>query len=134
MQFVIYVAATKEGGWAYDVFGGDGKRLKTENGKRWNCRYCEGETVAALNAISWGMEQGCNNFIVVTSMKYLADGAMKWRWKWKKNDWITKEGLELEAKDMWIVIDKMMEITNVEWCFDNDDRLHRLRALAKCGK
>lgn len=134
MQFVIYVAGTKKGGWAYDIFDDNGVCIKTENGNRKDCRYCESETAAALTAIMYGKSKGCNDFIIVTSQKYLVDGAMKWRHWWRRNGWRTKEGLDVDAKDMWKAIDVIMHKTDILWRYDNHERLTRLRLLAKQGK
>lgn len=78
-----------------------------------------------------------------TDSKYVQDGITSWIKKWKQNGWTSQkwnstECVPVKNKDLWIRLDKLNQIHNIEWCWVKGHSGNKYNEivdqLAVCGK
>ncbi len=55
------------------------------------------------------------NITIVTDSKYVMDGIDKWITNWKQNNWKTAAKKAVKNKDLWIKLDELCSLHQVDW-------------------
>ena len=122
-----------DGGWGYIIIKDD---TITENyGGEGNTTNNRMEMTAVIQGLF-----NCNNndkIIIFTDSKYVINGVTTWINNWKDNDWKTSNKKEVKNKDLWILIDTLLQRKNVSFKYvkahSGDYYNERADALAKQG-
>ena len=122
-----------DGGWGYIIIKDD---TITENyGGEGNTTNNRMEMTAVIQGLF-----NCNNndkIIIFTDSKYVINGITTWINNWKDNDWKTSNKKEVKNKDLWILIDTLLQTKNVSFKYvkahSGDYYNERADTLAKQG-
>jgi ribonuclease HI len=68
---------------------------------------------------------------VYTHSGYLYDGATTWLVGWRTRGWRTREGRDVSNKEMWQMVDKLMQRYRVSFCLEDRDLPHCFLQEAK---
>ena len=99
------------GGWgAYLVWGEHklelyGGSLLTTNNQM--------ELTAVISALS-ALKRPCT-LTLHTDSSYVKDGITKWIHNWKKNGWRTADKKPVKNADLWIRLDELTSLHQIEW-------------------
>lgn len=52
---------------------------------------------------------------IVTDSEYLKRGSEEWVPRWKRRGWITGEGKPVKNKDLWVKLDALVKLHDVQW-------------------
>ena len=55
------------------------------------------------------------NITIVTDSKYVMDGIEKWITNWRQNNWKTAAKKAVKNKDLWIKLDELCSLHQVDW-------------------
>jgi len=55
------------------------------------------------------------NVTIITDSKYVMNGIDKWIANWKKNNWKTSNKKAVKNKDLWLQLDSLCRIHQVDW-------------------
>ncbi len=99
------------GGWgALLRFRGSEKHLKGAEEYTTNNRM---ELTAAIEALR-SLTRPCK-VKLITDSKYVKNGITEWLPGWKKKNWRTASGKEVKNKDLWIALEELIQMHEVEW-------------------
>lgn len=72
-----------------------------------------------------------------TDSMYLRDGITRWMANWKKNGWLTSEKKPVKNQDLWLELDQLMRVHDINWQWVKGHAGHeyneRADALARQG-
>jgi ribonuclease HI len=52
---------------------------------------------------------------VYTDSQYLRDGVTRWMINWKKNGWMTSDKKPVKNQDLWLRLDELMAVHDINW-------------------
>ena len=55
------------------------------------------------------------NIEITTDSKYVKNGITTWIHNWKKNGWKTASKKPVKNKELWIELDNLCQLYNIEW-------------------
>lgn len=123
-KFKIYtdgscrVHSTKHGSWAYVIIDEeDGSLLYEDSG------FVDSRTTSPemeLMAVVEGVSQAINclphgSITVYCDNEVVVKGITKWIDNWKKRNWKTSSGSVVFSKNLWMVLDQMTNIVDVDF-------------------
>ena len=99
------------GGWGALVqLGNHKKELSGSSKKTTNNRM---ELVAVIEGLKF-IQQNMD-IIITTDSQYVKNGINQWIINWKKNGWKTASKKPVKNKDLWVVLDSLVQDKNIEW-------------------
>ena len=99
------------GGWgAYFKFKNTEKELFGGETQTTNNRM---ELIAVIEAIKFVNET--KKLKIYTDSKYVKNGIEEWIVNWKKNGWITTSKKPVANKDLWIQLNEIKSMKEIEW-------------------
>lgn len=121
------------GGWGYVLLYKDIKK-EDFNGEKYTTNN-RMELMAVIKCLE-ALNYSCN-VTIHTDSKYVKNGISEWIKKWKLNNWKTSYKTDVKNKDLWIILDKLVNKHNVTWKWvkaHNNNRLNdRADELANLG-
>ena len=122
-----------DGGWGYIIIKDD---TITENyGGEGNTTNNRMEMTAVIQGLFNCKEN--DKIIIFTDSKYVINGITTWINNWKDNNWKTSNKKEVKNKDLWILIDTLLQTKNVSFKYvkahSGDYYNERADTLAKQG-
>ena len=99
--------------------GGWGVYLKIDNeeiqlnGAKDNTTNNRMELTAVIEALKYLKCK--SNINLFTDSKYVMQGIEEWIHNWKKNDWKTSKKEPVKNKELWIELDKLVSLHNIQW-------------------
>ena len=100
------------GGWGAIIFRDneeielfDGDKITTNN---------QMEMMAAIKALEYLKDED-QKILLYTDSDYLRQGITNWIVKWKNNNWRTAAKKAVKNKELWILLDKLVQELNIEW-------------------
>lgn len=100
------------GGWGAIIFRDneeielfDGDKITTNN---------QMEMTAAIKALEYLKDED-QKILLYTDSDYLRQGITSWIVKWKKNNWRTAAKKAVKNKELWILLDQLVQELNIEW-------------------
>ena len=122
-----------DGGWGYIIIKND--TIIENYGGEGNTTNNRMEMTAVIQGLF-----NCNNndkIIIFTDSKYVINGITTWIKNWKDNGWKTSNKKEVKNKDLWILIDTLLQTKNVSFKYvkahSGDYYNERADTLAKQG-
>ena len=101
-----------KGGWGAILMYGDIK--KEISGGNPNTTNNQMELTAPIEALKL-LKRPCE-VKVYSDSAYLVNAFLQgWLKNWKKNGWKTADKKDVKNKELWLEIDKFMQIHNIEW-------------------
>lgn len=101
------------GGWGA-LLKYNGKQ-KTLYGAAENTTNNRMELMGAIEALS--ALQKPSEVILWTDSKYVKDGISSWIVNWKKRGWRTAANKPVKNADLWLRLDELSAIHDVQWCW-----------------
>ena len=99
------------GGWGALLRAkGQYKELKGSAAETTNNRM---EIQAVISALD-SLKQPCA-VRLTTDSKYVLDGVKSWMPNWKKRGWKTASKAPVKNKDLWLQIDALVQVHDIEW-------------------
>ena len=99
------------GGWASIlVFNNHKKILSGNEADTTNNRMELIAVIKGLSALTRPV-----NITIITDSKYVMDGIDKWIANWEQNNWKTAAKKAVKNKDLWIKLDKLCGLHQVDW-------------------
>jgi ribonuclease HI len=95
------------GGWAAIVVKPDGKVQELGDGDR-STTNNRMEMMGVIGALEF-LAKTHGDVEIYTDSTYVIRGATQWIWGWKRNDWKTAEGKEVQNKDLWQVLSSLVQ-------------------------
>ena len=122
------------GGWGALIIDGDSrKELYAGNPDTTNNQM---EMQAAIEALKH-LKGTAEHIEIYTDSNYLRKGITEWIVKWKSNNWRTASRKPVANRDLWMEVDELSNILNVEWHWvkghDGDPGNERADYLANLG-
>jgi len=71
------------------------------------------EISAAIGVLEAIPHPSCIN--IYTDSQYLRDGITRWMANWKKNGWMTSDKKPVKNKDLWLHLDTVASLHDVNW-------------------
>jgi len=99
--------------------GGWGVYLKINNeeielnGAKDNTTNNKMELTAVIEALKYLKCK--SNINLFTDSKYVMQGIDEWIHNWKKNNWKTSKKEPVKNKELWIELDKLVSLHNIQW-------------------
>ena len=99
--------------------GGWGVYLKIDNeeiqlnGAKDNTTNNRMELTAVIEALKYLKCK--SNINLFTDSKYVMQGIKEWIHNWKKNNWKTSKREPVKNKELWIELDKLVSLHNIQW-------------------
>tara|TARA_B100000965_G_scaffold141788_1_gene118057 strand:- start:409 stop:843 length:435 start_codon:yes stop_codon:yes gene_type:complete len=99
--------------------GGWGVYLKIDNeeiqlnGAKDNTTNNRMELTAVIEALKYLKCK--SNINLFTDSKYVMQGIEEWIHNWKKNNWKTSKREPVKNKELWIELDKLVSLHNIQW-------------------
>tara|TARA_X000000368_G_scaffold147179_1_gene116035 strand:+ start:338 stop:772 length:435 start_codon:yes stop_codon:yes gene_type:complete len=99
--------------------GGWGVYLKIDNeeiqlnGAKDNTTNNRMELTAVIEALKYLKYK--SNINLFTDSKYVMQGIKEWIHNWKKNNWKTSKKEPVKNKELWIELDKLVSLHNIQW-------------------
>ncbi len=124
MKYTIYTDGAcsgnpGNGGWGAIII--DDKNEKIISGSVKDTTNNRMELTAVIEALK--MVDG--EVTVFTDSKYVKDGIEEWINKWKLNGWVTASKKKVKNKDLWIILDNLVQNTykkiNWKWVKGHSD-------------
>ena len=99
------------GGWAAIIcIDNEVKKISGSEKDTTNNRM---ELMATINALK---EVNSDDLIeIYTDSKYVKNGIEEWIVNWKKNGWITTSKKPVANKDLWIQLNEIKSMKEIEW-------------------
>ena len=114
------------GGWgAYLKYKDNVKELPGPDENTTNNRM---ELVAAIEGLKILKKRSEVN--LYTDSVYLKDGITKWIFNWQKNNWKNANKKDVKNKDLWVELDKYVEIHDVKWSWVKGHSGHEKNEIA----
>ena len=125
------------GGWAAIITDGDTEQtLSSGQRDTTNNRM---ELLAAINALSFVAQDPAmrgRKVRLFCDSQYLKNGITLWIKNWKRNGWRTAAKKRVLNQDLWVRLDELCALCNVEWCWvrghSGDKMNERCDALCNC--
>ena len=114
------------GGWG--VFIENSGNVTELSGRDENTTNNRMELKAVIEALKFFTIN--SKLTIHTDSKYVMDGASRWIINWKKNNWKTAQKKDVKNKDLWIELDKYVEIHNVKWSWVKGHSGHEQNEIA----
>lgn len=100
------------GGWACLVrYRGNEEMLQGFELETTNNRM---ELMAAISGLSH-LRSGRHFVQVTTDSEYVKKGITEWVPRWKRRNWTTGEGKPVKNKDLWLQLDALVKLHDVQW-------------------
>jgi len=100
------------GGWGAIIFRNneeielfDGDKITTNN---------QMEMTAAIKALEYLKDED-QKILLYTDSDYLRQGITSWIVNWKNNNWRTAAKKPVKNKELWILLDQLVQELNIEW-------------------
>jgi len=100
------------GGWGAIIFRDneeielfDGDKITTNN---------QMEMTAAIKALEYLKDED-QKILLYTDSDYLRQGITSWIVNWKNNNWRTAAKKPVKNKELWILLDQLVQELNIEW-------------------
>ena len=100
------------GGWGAIIFRNneeielfDGDKITTNN---------QMEMMAAIKALEYLKDED-QKILLYTDSDYLRQGITSWIVNWKNNNWRTAAKKPVKNKELWILLDQLVQELNIEW-------------------
>ena len=100
------------GGWGAIIFRDneeielfDGDKITTNN---------QMEMMAAIKALEYLKDED-QKILLYTDSDYLRQGITSWIVNWKNNNWRTAAKKPVKNKELWILLDQLVQELNIEW-------------------
>ena len=100
------------GGWGAIIFR-DNKEIELFDGDKMTTNN-QMEMVAAIKALEYLKDED-QKIILYTDSDYLRQGITSWIVNWKNNNWRTAAKKPVKNKELWILLDQLVEQLNIEW-------------------
>ena len=114
------------GGWGVLIEFGDTR--KEYFGGELNTTNNQMELRAAIEGLKALKEPCIVN--LTTDSKYVMQGITSWIDTWKKNNWKSSSKKDVKNKDLWVELDKYVEIHNVKWLWVKGHSGHEQNEIA----
>ncbi|MBQ9313799.1 MAG: ribonuclease HI [Clostridia bacterium] len=101
-----------KGGWGAILMFGDVK--KEISGNNPNTTNNQMELTAPIEALKL-LKRPCEVKVYSDSAYLVNAFANGWIYNWKKNGWKTADKKDVKNKELWLEIDKLMQIHKIEW-------------------
>ena len=83
----------------------DGDKITTNN---------QMEMTAAIKALEYLKDED-QKILLYTDSDYLRQGITSWIVNWKNNNWRTAAKKPVKNKELWILLDQLVQELNIEW-------------------
>ena len=100
-----------KGGWAAIIINESG-RIEIKGSKE-NTTNNQMELTAPIMALK-KIPQG-SKVQIFTDSKYVKSGITEWIHNWKKNGWKTADKKKVKNKDLWIKLEDLSNVFDIEW-------------------
>jgi len=100
------------GGWGTVIINKNGKKAELSGGKNQTTNN-QMELMATIKALEYFKTK--QDITIYTDSKYVKDGISSWINKWKINGWRTANKKPVKNKELWIKLDKQIQIHNISW-------------------
>ena len=110
-------ALIKFEGVAKEIFGGQNNTTNNQM-----------ELKAAIEGLKALKEPCIVN--LTTDSKYVMQGITSWIDNWKKNNWKNSTKKDVKNKDLWVELDKYVEIHDVKWSWVKGHSGHEKNEIA----
>ena len=100
------------GGWGAIIFR-DNKEIELFDGDKMTTNN-QMEMVAAIKALEYLKDED-QKIILYTDSDYLRQGITSWIVNWKNNNWRTAAKKPVKNKELWILLDQLVQELNIEW-------------------
>ena len=114
------------GGWGALIEYGNTK--KEYFGGELNTTNNQMELKAAIEGLKALKEPCIVN--LTTDSKYVMQGITSWIDNWKKNNWKSSTKKDVKNKDLWVELDKYVEIHDVKWLWVKGHSGHEKNEIA----
>ena len=114
------------GGWGVLIEFGD--ISKQHFGGENNTTNNKMELKAAIEGLKL-LKEPCN-VNLTTDSKYVMQGITTWIDNWKKNNWKSSTKKDVKNKDLWVELDKYVEIHDVKWLWVKGHSGHEKNEIA----
>lgn len=101
-----------KGGWGAILMYGDVK--KEISGNNPNTTNNQMELTAPIEALKL-LKRPCKVKVYSDSAYLVNTFVNGWIYNWKKNGWKTADKKDVKNKELWLEIDKLMQIHKIEW-------------------
>ena len=101
-----------KGGWGAILIYGDVK--KEISGSNISTTNNQMELTAPIEALKL-LKRPCNVKVYSDSAYLINALTQGWLKNWKKNGWKTADKKDVKNKNLWMEIDKLMQIHSIEW-------------------
>ncbi len=99
------------GGWG--VYIQKGKEKIELNGSDKSTTNNRMELLAVIQALRYVDKN--SKIKLFTDSKYVMQGIQEWILKWKTNNWKTSNKKDVKNKDLWMDLDELVELHNIDW-------------------
>ena len=114
------------GGWAAII--NEGGKIKKISGSEKNTTNNRMELLAPINALK---EMSVSSKITIyTDSQYVKLGITEWINKWVINNWQTSKKEDVKNKDLWVELDKYVQMHNVKWSWVKGHSGHEQNEIA----
>ena len=106
------------GGWGVIIYTKiNTAEIKTEElfGGSENTTNNRMEMQAIIQSLQKIKNEQDKKIVIYTDSKYIQQGITTWIKQWKKNKWHTSAKKPVKNKDLWVLIDNMITLLNIEW-------------------
>ena len=114
------------GGWGVLIEYGDTK--KEYFGGELNTTNNQMELKAAIEGLK-ALKEPCIVHLT-TDSKYVMQGITSWIDNWKKNNWKSTSKKNVKNKDLWVELDKYVEMHDVKWFWVKGHSGHEQNEIA----
>jgi len=114
------------GGWGVLIEYGDVR--KEYFGGELNTTNNQMELKAAIEGLK-ALKEPCI-VSLTTDSKYVMQGITSWIDNWKKNNWKNSSKKDVKNKELWVELDKYVEIHDVKWLWVKGHSGHEQNEIA----
>ncbi len=86
------------------------------------------ELTAAIEGLA-ALKRPCS-VRLTTDSEYLRQGITQWLVNWKRKNWKTAAGKPVKNKDLWVLLDKLNQQHEIDWCWVKGHAGHRENEIA----
>lgn len=102
------------GGWGAVLESG--RHHKEIYGSEENTTNNRMELIATIEALK-SIKSTDSKIRLYTDSVYVKNGITQWMCNWKKNGWKTASKKPVKNTDLWIILDKVQQEHNIQWCW-----------------
>ena len=118
VQYIIYTDGAclgnpGPGGWGVIIFDQKLKKKKKMSGSEISTTNNRMELIAVIKALNF-IPKKCD-IKIYTDSKYVINGIQTWVIKWKKNNWLGSNKKTVKNKDLWLILDKLVQQYAIKW-------------------